>query len=93
LAASENGSQVPCTGDRLIERLAPLSFQQLRSDAQEDHEEPAAFADARKGGLTGYIIELMRPKQASTACHASSMRGVTASVRGMVVFVMALLSL
>jgi hypothetical protein len=37
-------------------------------------------------------VRQKRPKQASTACHASSMRGVTASVRGMVVFDMALLS-
>src|SRR3954453_14224138 len=38
-------------------------------------------------------VRQKRPKQASTACHASSMRGVTARVRGMVVLVMALLSL
>jgi hypothetical protein len=37
-------------------------------------------------------VKQKRPKQASTACHASSMRGVTASMRGVVVFVMVLLS-
>ena len=38
-------------------------------------------------------VRQKRSKQLSTACHASSMRGVTASVRGVVAFVMALLSL
>jgi len=32
------------------------------------------------------------PKQASTACHAFSMRGVTGSDRNVITFVMALLS-
>lgn len=38
-------------------------------------------------------VRQKRPKQASTACHASSMRGVTENVRDVVVLVMALLSL
>ena len=37
-------------------------------------------------------VRQKRPKQAPTACQASSMWGVTASVRDIVVLVMALLS-
>src|SRR5262245_26360609 len=37
-------------------------------------------------------VRQKRPKQASTACHASSMQGVTASARDVIVLVMTLLS-
>ena len=43
---------------RSLEQKAPLIFEQLQSDAEEDGEEPAAYAGAHKGGLTGYINEL-----------------------------------
>ena len=43
---------------RCLEQKAPLIFEQLQSDAEEDGEEPAAFALSQKGGLTGYINEL-----------------------------------
>ena len=43
---------------RSLEQKAPLIFEQLQSDAEEDGEEPAAFALSQKGGLTGYINEL-----------------------------------
>ena len=42
-----------------LERHAPLVFAQLKSDAEEDQEEPAAFAESHKDGLTGYIVELI----------------------------------
>ena len=44
---------------RSIEQSAPLVFEQLRSDAEEDSEDPATFAESQKGGLTGYISELL----------------------------------
>ena len=43
---------------RSLKQKAPLIFEQLQSDAEEDGEEPAAYAGAHKGGLTGYINEL-----------------------------------
>ncbi len=42
-----------------IEQRAPLVFEQLKSDAEEDSEDPVTFAEGHKGGLTGYISELL----------------------------------
>ena len=44
---------------RSIEQAAPLVFEQLKADAGEDQEDPATFAEGHKGGLTGYIAELL----------------------------------
>lgn len=44
---------------RTIEQRAPLTFEQLQSDAKEDVEETLAFVSAHKGGLTGYVCELL----------------------------------
>jgi len=41
-----------------IENLAPLVFEQLTSDAEEDQESPTAFIASHEGGLVGYIVEL-----------------------------------
>ena len=42
-----------------LEQRAPLVFAQLKSDAEEDQEVPAAFAEGHKDGLSGDIVELM----------------------------------
>ena len=44
---------------RSIEKRAPLTYEQLQSDAAEDEEEVEAFLEAHKGGLTGYVAELL----------------------------------
>lgn len=44
---------------RSLEQRAPLTFGQLRSNAEEDDSEPIAYATARAGGLTGYVNELL----------------------------------
>lgn len=44
---------------RSIEKHAPLTFAQLQSDASEDEEETVAFVAGHKGGLTGYVGELL----------------------------------
>ena len=42
-----------------IEKQAPLVIEQLRSEISEDVEEPEAFLASHKGGLTGYLAELL----------------------------------
>ena len=42
----------------ILQQKAPLTYQQLASDAAEDQETPEAHAAARDGGLAGYIVEL-----------------------------------
>lgn len=42
----------------VIEQAAPLVFEQLTSDAEEDQETPAAFIASYEGGLVGYIVQL-----------------------------------
>lgn len=42
-----------------LERQAPLIFQQLSSDAAEDKDPIAKFLGDHKGGLSGYIAELI----------------------------------
>ena len=44
---------------RSIEKHAPLTFAQLHTDASEDEEETVAFVAGHKGGLTGYVGELL----------------------------------
>ena len=44
---------------RSLEKHAPLTFAQLQSDASEDEEETVAFVAGHKGGLTGYVGELL----------------------------------
>ena len=44
---------------RTVETQAPLVFEQFRSDISEDVEEPEAFLASHKGGLTGYLAELL----------------------------------
>ena len=41
-----------------IEKMAPLVFEQLTSDAEEDKESPTAFIGNHEGGLVGYIAQL-----------------------------------
>lgn len=42
-----------------LQRDAPLTYQQLQSDAAEDSSTPEAFVAAHKGGLGAYIAELL----------------------------------
>ena len=66
----------------ILQQKAPLTYQQLASDAAEDQETPEAHAAARDGGLAGYIVEVSlwcrkelneaeaRPKILALAEHA-----------------------
>ena len=42
-----------------VERNAPLTWAQLKSDAEEDEESVEEHVGAHEGGLTGYIKELV----------------------------------
>lgn len=42
-----------------LEKKAPLTFQQLAADAAEDQDPIPKFIGDHKGGLTGYLAELM----------------------------------
>lgn len=44
---------------RSLEQIAPGVFGQLTSDAEEDKESTAMFVENHKGGLTGYIADLL----------------------------------
>ncbi len=41
-----------------LEKSAPLVFEQLKSEADEDRDPPAKFIADRKGGMPAYIAEL-----------------------------------
>lgn len=43
-----------------IEQSAPLLWQQIGSDAEEDHQTPAKLIADHKGGLEAYVGELLR---------------------------------
>jgi len=42
-----------------VERQAPLVFEQLQSDVSEAEQTQEAFVSSHKGGLTGYLAELL----------------------------------
>lgn len=44
---------------RTLEQLAPHVFAQLKSNAEEDHEDVASHVESFKGGITGYVSELL----------------------------------
>jgi hypothetical protein len=46
-----------------VETLAPLTWAQLKSDAEEDEESVEEHARSHEGGLTGYVKDLV------TRCH------------------------
>ncbi len=45
---------------RTLEQRAPYVFEQLTSDAAEDEEEVAKYAEIHEGGLTGFVANLLQ---------------------------------
>lgn len=73
---------------RTLEQRAPYVFEQLTSDAAEEEEEVAEYAEIHEGGLTGFVANLLqwcreqqreaeaRPQILLLAAHVRAKRSV-----------------